>query len=243
MAVPPTAGAPVVLRVAGLVRTYGERAAVRDVGFEVRRGERIAVIGPNGAGKTTLLGLMCGALRPTAGRVEHDAGEVGWVPQEPSVYSKLSVGENLRLFARLERVPDVGAAVTRALAQAELADREGDPVHTFSGGLRQRVNIAVGVLADPAVLVLDEPSSALDPAQRARLWELLDRLAGAGTAIVFSTHDAGEAERHADRVLVMDAGSARFLGPPAALHAAVAGDPPDLEAALLAFLGATPDPA
>jgi ABC-2 type transport system ATP-binding protein len=110
----------------------------------------------------------------------------------------------------------------------------GDPVATLSGGLRQRVNIAVGVLADPAVLVLDEPSSALDPGQRARLWELLGRLAAGGTAVVFSTHDATEAERHADRVLVMAGGRLRFLGPPAEL----VGGAADLEAALLAFLAA-----
>ena len=105
------------------------------------------------------------------------------------------MAENLRLFARLERVPDVEAAVAGMLDQTGLHDRAGDPVGTLSGGNRQRVNVAVGLLAGPDVLLLDEPSAALDPRQRARLWEFVGGLARAGTTVVYATHDIAEAER------------------------------------------------
>src|ERR671915_2645281 len=134
--------APAALRADSLSKAYGDRRALQDVSFTAAPGELIAVIGPNGAGKTTLLQILAGALAPTAGSVSLDRGEVGWVPQQPAVYSKLSVSENLRLFARLERVADVDGRVERMLAQADLADRAGDEVVKLSGGNRQRVNIA-----------------------------------------------------------------------------------------------------
>ena len=209
-------GAPakqaVALRAEGLSKHYGARRALRDVSFEAERGEVVAVIGPNGAGKTTLLSILAGIVSPTSGTVSLAARDVGWVPQQASVYRKLSVAENLRLFARLEKVPDAEAAVSRMLEQTGLAERAGEELERLSLGNRQRVNIAVGVMADPPVLLLDEPSSALDPRQRARLWEFLSALAAAGTAIVFSTHDVGEAERHADRVLVLADGELLFSG-------------------------------
>jgi ABC-2 type transport system ATP-binding protein len=162
--------------------------------------------------------------------------EVGWVPQQPAVYSKLSVAENLRLFARLERVADPDAVVARMLEQTGLAGRADDELGTLSGGNRQRVNIAVGLLADPPVLALDEPSSSLDPRQRERLWKFIALLTAAGTAVVFSTHNVGEAERYADRVLVLADGEVLFTGSPADLEALVGGDPRDFEAAFVRFL-------
>ena len=132
------------------------------------------MIGPNGAGKTTLLQILAGALPPTAGTVDVD-GQVGWVPQHPALYSKLSVAENLRLFARLEKVPDVERTVGRMLEQTALGERADDEVGLLSGGNRQRVNIAIGLLGDPRVLLLDEPSASLDPRQRERLWALPGR--------------------------------------------------------------------
>src|SRR5919109_454384 len=170
-----------------IVKRYGEREALRSVSFEVAAGERVGVIGPNGAGKTTLLQILAGALKPTSGTVTHD-GPIGWVPQHPALYSKLSVAENLRLFARLERVPDVERTVSRMLEQTALGDRADDEVGRLSGGNRQRVNIAIGLLAEPEVLLLDEPSASLDPRQRERLWVFLSEL---GTTVVFSTHDVG----------------------------------------------------
>ena len=218
------------MRADAISKRYGTRDALREVSIEVAPGERVAVIGPNGAGKTTLLQILAGALRPTSGSVS--AERVGWVPQQPALYSKLSVAENLRLFARLERVADVGRTVERMLEQTALGDRAGDEVGALSGGNRQRVNIAIGLLGGPAVLLLDEPSASLDPRQRERLWEFIAAL---GTTVVFSTHDVGEAERFADRVLVLADGELLFTGTPAELAATMGGDH-DFEAAFVRFL-------
>jgi ABC-2 type transport system ATP-binding protein len=222
-----------------LTKRYGSREALRDVSFEAGEGERVAVIGPNGAGKTTLLSILAGLQRPTSGEVTPDplaspAGKraVGWVPQQAAVYAKLSVLENLRLFARLEKVGDPDAAVGRMLEQTGLRDRARDELGSLSGGNRQRVNIAVGLLADPAVLLLDEPSTALDPRQRERLWEFISGLAEHGTTVLFSTHNVGEADRYADRLLVLADGELLFTGAPADL----VGGEADFEAAFVRFL-------
>ncbi|HEX5899157.1 MAG TPA: ABC transporter ATP-binding protein [Solirubrobacteraceae bacterium] len=221
---------------AAVTKRYGRRDALRDVSFEAQPGEVVAVIGPNGAGKTTLLSILAGLQPPTSGTVSRTSREVGWVPQQPAVYAKLSVSENLRLFARLERVANPDAVVARMLEQTGLAGRADDELGTLSGGNRQRVNIAVGLLAEPPVLALDEPSSSLDPRQRERLWKFIGLLAAAGTAVVFSTHNVGEAERYADRVLVLADGEVLFTGSPASLEALVGGDPRDFEAAFVRFL-------
>jgi ABC-2 type transport system ATP-binding protein len=229
-------GSGAAIAAAAVTKRYGRREALRDVSFEAHPGEVVAVIGPNGAGKTTLLSILAGLQPPTSGTVSRTPREVGWVPQQPAVYAKLSVAENLRLFARLERVADPTAVVARMLEQTGLAGRADDELGTLSGGNRQRVNIAVGLLADPPVLALDEPSSSLDPRQRERLWKFIGLLAARGTAVVFSTHNVGEAERYADRVLVLADGEVLFTGSPADLEALVGGDPRDFEAAFVRFL-------
>jgi ABC-2 type transport system ATP-binding protein len=219
-----------------VTKRFGRREALRGVSFEAHAGEVVAVIGPNGAGKTTLLSILAGLQAPTSGSVSREPRDVGWVPQQPAVYAKLSVAENLRLFARLERVADPDAVVARMLEQTGLGGRADDELGRLSGGNRQRVNIAVGLLADPPVLALDEPSSSLDPRQRERLWEFIGTLASRGTAVVFSTHNVGEAERYADRVLVLADGEVLFTGTPGDLEALVGGDPRDFEAAFVRFL-------
>jgi ABC-2 type transport system ATP-binding protein len=227
-----------VLEAEGIVKRFGEREALRGVSFAVGAGERIALIGANGAGKTTLLSILAGVQRASAGRVNLPSREVGWVPQQPAVYSRLSVRENLWLFARLEKVPDPAAAVERMLDQTGLRERQREELGRLSGGNRQRVNIAVGLLADPPVLLLDEPSSSLDPAQRARLWSFVDELAAAGTTVVFSTHNVGEADRHADRVLLLDEGSLVFDGSARQLRAEAGADAEDFEQAFVVYLQA-----
>ena len=227
------------MNVRGVTKRFGDRVALRDVSFEAADGELVAVIGPNGAGKTTLLSIVGGLLRADAGEVSRPPREVGWVPQQGAVYSKLSVAENLRLFARLEKVADPDAAVDRMLEQTGLRERARDELGKLSGGNRQRVNIAVGLLADPPVLLLDEPSSALDPRQRERLWEFILELARGGTTVGFSTHDVGEAERYADRVLVLADGELLFAGTPSELESAVGdGGARDFETAFVRFLHA-----
>ncbi len=229
--------------VRAVTRRFGTRTALREVSFELWPGESVAIIGPNGAGKTTLLSILAGVLDASEGGLEHPPERrFGWVPQQPALYSKLSVAENLRLFARLERLADPEAAVARMLDQADLGDRADDEVGRLSGGNRQRVNIAIGLLAEPAVLLLDEPSSSLDPRQRARLWKFIGGLRERGATILYSTHNVLEAERYADRVLVLVDGELLFTGTPAELERTVAekgdgaSDNRDFEAAFVRFL-------
>jgi ABC-2 type transport system ATP-binding protein len=228
-----TVAAP-ALEAEAVSMTFGERRVLQGVSFAAAPGERIAVMGPNGAGKTTLLHILAGVLEPTAGRVSRPPRDVGWVPQEPALYGRLTVAENLRLFARLERVADVEGTVTRMLDQAGLGARADEAVARLSGGNRQRLNIAVGLLSTPPVLLLDEPTAALDPRQRERLWAFVDGLA---TTVVYATHDVAEAERTADRLLVLADGELLFTGTPAELEREVRhpGDA-DFEAAFVRFL-------
>jgi ABC-2 type transport system ATP-binding protein len=241
VAVDAAAAAP-ALTVERVNKHFGERHAVRDVSFSVDRGELLAIIGPNGAGKTTLLSILAGILVPETGGVQQPAGttaRIGWVPQQTAIYGKLTVAQNLRLFARLEHVADVDDTVRRMLAQTGLEERAGDELGKLSGGNRQRVNIAVGLLADPPVLLLDEPSGALDPRQRERLWGFITALTERGTAVIFATHDIAEAERHADRVLVLADGELLFDDTPAELKAVAGADEQhDLEQAFVTFLRA-----
>ena len=230
-----------LLSVRGLAKSFGDLQALRGVSFDAHGGEIVAVIGPNGAGKTTLLSIIAGAQRQGEGSVRCDAAaastDVGWTPQQPAVYSKLSVSENLRLFARLHRVADPEHAVARMLEQTGLAKRAGERLERLSGGNRQRVNVAIGLIADPPVLVMDEPSASLDPGQRERLWEFVAGLAKAGRGVIFSTHNVDEAQRHADRVIVLDRGELRFDGTPAEFMRAAGEDVRgDMERALVAFL-------
>ncbi len=214
-----------LLGVRSLAKRYGEREALRDVSFEARAGEMVAVIGPNGAGKTTLLSILAGVQRPSAGDVSLPPGGVGWVPQQPALYSRLSVAENLELFARLERTPDPRAAVAAMLEQTGLQERASERVERLSGGNRQRVNIAIGLLSEPSVLALDEPSSSLDPRQRERLWRFIGALSQRGRCVVFSTHNVAEAERYAQRVIVLADGELLFNGSPAGVRAGAGAHP------------------
>jgi ABC-2 type transport system ATP-binding protein len=233
----------VALRVRALGKRFGELEALRDVSFDAHEREMVAVVGANGAGKTTLLSIIAGTQTASSGEVSGptpDEGRtraVGWAPQQPALYSKLSVSENMRLFARLEGVPDPDREVERMLEQTGLRARADELLGRLSGGNRQRVNVAVGLLGDPPVLALDEPSSALDPRQRERLWRFIRTLADAGTSVVFSTHNVAEAERYGDRVIVLDEGRMIFDGTPQALmQAAPAGAGHDFEQALVSFL-------
>jgi ABC-2 type transport system ATP-binding protein len=226
--------------VRGLTKRFGARTALDRISFELYPGEVAAVIGPNGAGKTTLLSILAGVLEPTEGEVIGTQDKrFGWVPQEPGLYSKLSVAENLRLFARLERSADPDQTVNAMLTQTGLEDRGDEEVGRLSGGNQQRVNIAIGLLGEPPALLLDEPSASLDPRQRERLWEFIGGLAARGTTILFSTHNVAEAERYAGRVLVLGDGELLFTGTPAEFEQAVhprdrtAGD---FETAFVRFL-------
>lgn len=230
------------LEVQGIVKRFGEREALRGVSFAAAPGERVAVIGPNGAGKTTLLSIMAGIASPDEGEVrETNGGAIGWVPQQAALYRRLTVEENLLLFARLEGHEEPRRSTEEMLELCGLVERRGEIVARLSGGNQQRINIAIGLLSRPAVLLLDEPSVGLDPRQRARLWEFVLGLAAHGTTVVFSTHDIQEAERYGQRLLVLADGESLFDGPTEALREAVRREAPeaadsDFETAFVAYL-------
>jgi ABC-2 type transport system ATP-binding protein len=222
---PGRGGADPVLEVDGLSKSYGDRAALRDVSLELATGELLAVLGPNGAGKTTLLAILAGISQPDSGRISRSNGAIGWVPQQAGLYHRLTVEENLRLFARLEGADEVEGTVERMLEQTGLVDRRADQVSSLSGGNQQRINIAIGLLGDPSVLLLDEPSSGLDPSQRIRLWEFVSGLSEAGTAVIYSTHQIEEASHYGDRLVVLADGETIFDGSFAQLRTAAGPRP------------------
>jgi ABC-2 type transport system ATP-binding protein len=225
----------------GLVKRYGDREALKSVDFAADPGELVGVIGPNGAGKTTLLSILAGTVKPDGGSVSSPNGDVGWVPQQAALYRRLTVEENLLLFARLEKHEEPRGAVEEMLELTGLGERRGELVARLSGGNQQRINIAIGLLSRPVVLLLDEPSVGLDPRQRARLWDFVSGLAGRGTTVIFSTHDIQEAERYWQRLLVLADGEGLFDGSAGELRDAVRSETPeaagsDFETAFVAFL-------
>jgi ABC-type multidrug transport system ATPase subunit len=185
--------------------------ALEPTDLDVSSGEALALIGPNGAGKSTLLAILAGALEPSAGAVERlDGVHVGWVPQQPAYYDRLTARENLELFARFERETDPAEAADRLLVRFDLpADR---PASALSVGNRQRLNVAVGMLGAPRVLLLDEPTASLDPGQRRRLWETVASVRDDGGAVVFATQNLEELGLYATRLAVLQRGQLRFAG-------------------------------
>ena len=202
-----------MLAARGAGRTFGRKRALEPVELEVHDGDALALVGPNGAGKSTLLALLAGALEPSMGSIERRKGaRVGWAPQRPAQYGRLSARENLELFARLEGEADAPAVAGQLLESFRLPD-EVSPSANLSVGNRQRLNLAISLLGSPHVLLLDEPTAALDPEQRRRLWERAAALREAGGAIVFATQNLDELEREASRVAALRDGRLVFAGP------------------------------
>jgi linearmycin/streptolysin S transport system ATP-binding protein len=221
--VPPTPGAasPVepVLRCTGLQKRFGARQAVVDATFAIAPGETYGLLGPNGAGKTTTISMVCGILRRDAGTVTLDGlaldtnatavkGAIGYVPQDLAIYPDLTARENLRFFGRLygmsrERLNERIEAV---LAVVDLADRSNERTEHFSGGMKRRLNIAIGLLHEPRLLILDEPTVGVDPQSRHAILSSVEALSAAGMGILYTTHYMEEAERLCDRVGIIDEG-------------------------------------
>ena len=240
-----------LLEVADLRYAYGARQAVRSASLAVQRGEVLGLLGPNGAGKTTLISCIAGLLaayqggmtfagapfRPSTDGAQRAA--LGLVPQDLALYDDLSARENLAFFARLQGVPHeaTAAAVAAALQLAGLADRADDKVKAFSGGMKRRLNLAVGDLHEPQLLLLDEPTVGVDPQSRNHIFECLQRLQQKGRTLIYTTHYMEEAQRLCDRVAIMHEGTVIALGTAAEL-AERAGTPgADLETVFLQLTG------
>jgi len=215
----PLAPPGALLSCSGLVRRFGDRVAVDGVGFAIAPGETYGLLGPNGAGKTTTIRMVCGLLGRDAGEVSvdgrtvdrHDAdarAAIGFVPQDVALYPDLSALENLRFFGRLYgmRGPALADRVREVLELVGLADRADDRVDTFSGGMKRRLNIGAGLVHQPRLLVLDEPTVGVDPQSRHAILENVQALGAAGMAVLYTTHYMEEAERICDRVAIMDRG-------------------------------------
>lgn len=204
-----------VLEVRGACRSFGDRAALCGVDLDLAAGSIYGLLGPNGAGKTTLLRSICGRLALDSGTVrlsgEDPVGNpevrrgLGFVPQEIALYPDLTARENLEIFGGLMGLSRRAArrAAERLLARIQLAHRSGDRVHTLSGGMKRRLNIAAGVVHRPSVLLLDEPTVGVDPSAREGVHDLLRELRGEGLAILLTTHDLDQAAELADVIGVL----------------------------------------
>jgi len=208
-----------VLECDGLRRSFGKLVAVGRVGFHIDPGETYGLLGPNGAGKTTTISMIAGLLERDAGKVTV-AGEpmtthsvraksaLGYVPQDLAIYPDLSGRENLMFFARLYGMPTAQAKSRsqEVLALTGLADRAGDQTKQYSGGMKRRLNIGIGLLHRPRLLILDEPTVGVDPQSRNAILESVEGLSGAGMAVLYTTHYMEEAERLCDRIGIIDHG-------------------------------------
>ena len=218
----------------GVVKRFGPITAVDGLDLEVPRGICLGLLGPNGAGKSTTMRLLTGQAHADEGSInvlgyelpgqgKEARAEMGVVPQLDNLDVDVAVEDNLAVFARLYRVKDVKAAVDRGLVMSRLEGRRRDPVDELSGGMRRRLLLARGLVHDPPLLLLDEPTVGLDPQIRTELWSLIDSLRTRGTTILMSTHYIEEAERLADEVAVMTKGTIISRGHPAELIAEHAG--------------------
>ena len=211
-----------------VVKTFGEIRAVDGLDLDVPEGICLGLLGPNGAGKSTTMRLLTGQAIADSGELralgyelpresKEARAHMGVVPQLDNLDIDVTVEDNLRIFARLYRVKDVAAAVDRALEIARLKDRRADAVDELSGGMRRRLLLARGLVHDPRLYLLDEPTVGLDPQIRAEVWDLIGGLKSGGTTILMSTHYIEEAERLADEVALMANGRVIARGTPADL--------------------------
>ena len=242
-----------MLEVQHLRKSFGTVVAVDDVSFTLKKGELVGLLGPNGAGKSTTVSIIAGLLTPERGDVLIDgkplAGDtdpakrrIGLVPQDIALYEELSARENLRFFGSLYNLtgPALDTAMASALELVGLADRAGDKVKSFSGGMMRRLNLAAGLLHDPDILLLDEPTVGVDPQSRNAIFDNLEHLKSQGKALLYTTHYMEEAERLADRIVVIDHGRAIADDTLAGLQSRVPpvdGKPATLESVFLTLTG------
>ena len=208
-----------MLSVRQLSKRFAETIAVDDLSFEVPRGRIFGLLGPNGAGKTTTISMISGLLRPSSGSIEVDGlsierhakavkAKLGVVPQELALYQDLTARENLNFWAGIYgiRGKECRVRVDELLELVGLADRAKEPVKNFSGGMKRRLNLAMGILHRPQLLLLDEPTVGIDPQARQRVLETVEQLVAGGTTILYTTHYLEEAERLCHELAIMDHG-------------------------------------
>ena len=218
-----------MIRLSHLTKKYGAFTAVDDLSIDVREGEVLGLLGPNGAGKTTTMRMVTGFLPPSQGRVRiagHDLYDhpiqakrnIGYLPEQPPLYTEMTVRRYLAFVAALKDVPAArtGTAVGLAIERARIADVADTRIATLSKGYRQRVGLAQAIVHEPPVLVLDEPTSSLDPKQRHEVRELIMALKGRHT-VILSTHILPEVSEVADRVVILDRGKVMAIDTPARL--------------------------
>ncbi len=221
------------IHIEGLVKTFGDVVAVAGLDLDIRRGECFGLLGPNGAGKTTTVEIMEGLLAPTAGKVEvlglrWDQNEnelrarIGVTLQETKLFEKLTVEETLRLF-RTFYDPTRARDIESLLSEMQLQEKRSAWVGKLSGGQRQRLAVALGLIGDPEVLFLDEPTTGLDPQSRRALWDTISTARQRGKTVVLTTHYMDEAERLCDRVAIIDHGKLISVGTPDELIDGIGG--------------------
>ncbi len=217
---------PLIVSAQGLRKSYGSHIAVDGLNFEIQRGATFGLLGPNGAGKTTTISMLVGLLHPDEGSVIVGDGSsksngtagnpvddsvrrlIGVAPQSLSLYDELTAKENLEFFGQLYGLSGgrLRERVQWSLAFAELEDRQKDRLSTFSGGMKRRMNIAVAMIHEPEILLLDEPTVGVDPQSRNHIFESIQRLQKEGLTILYTTHYMEEAQRLCDSVAIMDHG-------------------------------------
>jgi ABC-2 type transport system ATP-binding protein len=225
-----------ILEAKNLVKKYGDLTAVKDVNLAIREGEIFGLLGPNGAGKTTLLSMVTGLLEPTSGQITVEGldlktetnavkAKLGLVPQELALYPTLTARDNLDFFGRLYGLggKELRDRVEEVLGMVELTERADEAIETYSGGMKRRVNIAAGLLHQPKVLLLDEPTVGVDPQSRNAIFEGVEALNRAGMTVIYTTHYMEEAQRLCDRVAIIDEGEIIALDTPAALIRSLGG--------------------
>jgi ABC-2 type transport system ATP-binding protein len=208
-----------MIHVEGIQKSYGNLRAVDGISFDVPEGEMFGLLGPNGAGKTTTISMISGLLKPDQGRVsigDIDVWEspiqakrmLGLVPQDLALYEELTARENLMFWGSLFRLPkpELKANIDRWLERVGLQDRAKEAVSKFSGGMKRRLNLAIGLVHNPKLVLLDEPTVGIDPQARNNILDLVREIAKEGTTILFTTHHLEEAEALCDRIAIMDHG-------------------------------------
>jgi len=219
-----------MIDIMNLEKRFGDTEAVRGVSFTVEQGEFFGLLGPNGAGKTTTVGMLCGLIEPTSGSIAVDGMEMrrqpgavkkrlGFVPQDLAFYPTLTARDNLAFFGRLYGLwgGRLNRRIDAVLKLVQLAERADEAVKVFSNGMKRRLNIAIGLLHEPAVLVLDEPTVGVDAQSRNAILENLDALSHSGMTVIYTTHYMEEAQRLCRRVAIMDRGLLIALDTPSAL--------------------------